>query len=99
MFEQLRNLDVQRPSLDELVFLSMLARGLRAEYEHATVDIPEWLDSRQRELKREISTRQQDAIDKRRSELKSRLEALKTPSEKRVELEAELARLNGETPA
>jgi DNA repair exonuclease SbcCD ATPase subunit len=91
--EQLKNLDLQRPTLEELVYVSALATGLHAEYDKLSVDVPEWLDNRARELKREIRTRQQDSVDKRVSEIKSRLDALKTPTEKRAELQAELDKL------
>lgn len=89
----LKNLDLQRPDLEELVFLSATATILHTEFEKLGVDVPEWVDTRARELKREIRTRQQDGIDKRTREIRSRLDALKTPSEKRAELEAELAKL------
>jgi hypothetical protein len=91
--EQLKNLDLQRPSLEELVYVSTLATVMHAEYEKLSVDVPEWLDTRSRELKREIRARQQDSVDKRVSEIKSRLDALKTPTEKRSELQAELDKL------
>jgi hypothetical protein len=91
----LKNLDLQRPDLEELVFLSAVATTLHAAFEKEAVDVPEWLDSRIRELKREIRTRQQDAVDKRVREIKSRIDALKTPSEKRAELQGELAKLTG----
>jgi len=93
MLDRLKNLDVQRPDVEELVFLSMLATAYHAEFDRLSVEVPEWLDSRSRELKREIRTRQQDNVDKRVREIKSRLDALKTPSEKREELQAELAKL------
>lgn len=93
MLEKLRNLDVQRPDLEELVFLSATAKALRTEFEAENVDVPEWLDNTSRELKREIRTRQQDSIEKRVRDIRSRLDALKTPSEKRIELQSELDKL------
>lgn len=93
MLDRLKNLDVARPDLEELVYLSAEAKMLRAEFELEGVEIPEWLDNTARELKREIRTRQADAVDKRVREIRSRLDALKTPSEKRAELESELAKL------
>lgn len=91
--EALKNTDLLRPDLEELVCLSAMATGLRAEFEKLNCDAPEWLDTRARELKREIHGRQADAIDKRKREIKSRIDALKTPSEKRAELQQELAKL------
>ena len=88
-----RNDASRRRPVGGLVFLSATATGLRGEFEKLNVEVPEWLDTRSRELKREIHTRQQDATDKRVREIRSRLDALKTPSEKRAELEAELTKI------
>lgn len=92
MLDQLKNQDLQRPNLEELVFMSTIATAMHAEFERLAVDVPAWLDDRTREIKREIRSRAQDAIDRRVSEIKSRLDALKTPTEKRQELQDELAR-------
>ena len=93
MLESLKGLDLQTPCLEELVYMSAQARTLRAECDTLNVEVPEWLDNRSRELKREVHSRQQDATDKRVREIKSRLDALKTPSEKKAELEKELEKL------
>ena len=93
MLEKLKNLDVDRPDLEELIYLSAQARALRAEFEAESVEVPEWLDNSARALKREVRTRLANSVDKRVREIKSRLDALKTPSEKKAELEAELATL------
>lgn len=93
MLDKLKNLDVQRPDLEELIYLSAMAKSLRTEYEAEQVEVPEWLDNSARTIKNEIRSRQADAVDKRRREIRSRLDALKTPSEKRAELEKELASL------
>lgn len=93
MLEKLKNLDVARPDVEELVFLSAMATVAHAEFEKLSVDVPEWLDARTRELKREIRARQQDQIDRRVREITARLDTLKTPTEKRQELQAELEKL------
>lgn len=89
----LKDLDKDRLDLEELVTFSNLARTLRIEYEALGVEVPEWLDNRTRELRREVKTRQADAIEKRIREAKSRLSALATPDEKRAALKAEIDRL------
>jgi hypothetical protein len=96
LINQLKALDTTRPDLDELVSLSAQAKVLRAEYESENVDVPEWLDNANREIKREIRNRAADSIEKRKKELQNRLDALKTPTERRAELQAELDRLNGQ---
>lgn len=93
VLNSLQNLVVTRPNLDELMFLSHTAVGLRKSYDEMQVDVPEWLDNSIRELKREIHTRQQDQRDNAIRTIKARLDALKTPTEKRTELEEQLKRL------
>jgi hypothetical protein len=97
--EQLKNLDLQRPDVEELVCLSSMATSLHFEFEKLNLDVPEWLDTRSRELKREIRARHQDQLDKRVREIRSRLDALKTPTEKRAELERELEKLTATVSA
>lgn len=99
MLESLKGLDLQTPCLEELVYLSAQARTLRSEYDTLNVEVPEWLDNRLREIKRRIHTMTQDAVEKRKREIKSRLDALKTPTEKRTELEKELAALEAQAVA
>lgn len=96
--EQLKNLDLARPSTEELVVFSAMATLLHAEYDRLGVDVPEWLDTRVRELKREIRSRQSDATEKRIRELRLSLDRLKTPDEKRAQISAELARLTAAGP-
>lgn len=84
--------------LDEAVALSAFGRSLKAEYEAQAIETPEWLDNRLRELRREIKVRTQDVLDKRLREAKARLETLKTPTERREALEAEIKRLEAQLP-
>lgn len=93
MLERLKNFDLDRMDVDELVFLSALARTLKQEYEAVGAETPEWVDTRARELRREIRARHADLIEKRLREAKMRLEALKPASERRKDVEAEIARL------
>lgn len=90
---QLKNLDTDRYDLDDLVALSAEGKALQAEYSALGVDEPEWLGSAVRSLTRDIRTRQADAIEKRLRQAKARVQALKPASERRAELEAEIAKL------
>lgn len=93
MFDQLKNLDIDRMDLDEAVALLAFGKAVRAEYDSVQVEVPEWVDARIRELKREIHARQADSRDKRLRELKARREALKPAEERRSEIDAEIKRL------
>ena len=93
MLEQLKNLNLERLDLEEAVSLVHFAKGLRAEFESQTLDVPEWLDDSIRSLTREIRDRQADSRARRIKEIKARLATLKTTEERRSELSEELKKL------
>lgn len=98
MLNELKTLNLQRPDIDELVALSVFGKGMRAEYEAHQLEVPQWLDDRTRDISREIRNRTEDARAKRISEIRSRMDALKTATERKAELQAELDKLEGKTP-
>lgn len=93
MIAKLKNLDLERMDLDDAVELLTLANSLRITYDAEQVEVPEWLDTSVRELKREIRTRQQDSRERRLKELKARREALATTEEKRSKIDREIEEL------
>ncbi len=93
MLERLKNLNAEIPNFEELVELSAFARNMRGEYEHLNAEVPEWLDAQTRVLRREISARQQDSIEKRIKELKARREQLTPAEERRQKIDEELKAL------
>lgn len=93
MLAELKNLDVDRISLEEAVALSAFGKLLRSEFEVNQSEIPEWLSSRIKELSREIHARQADALEKRLRELKLRRESLKPAEKRRQETDDEIAAL------
>jgi hypothetical protein len=93
MLEKLKNFDVDRLDLDELVMLSAFARILVAEFEVLKAQTPEWLEIQTKVLRRAILARQADMLEKRLREAKLRRDALKTPDEKRAALDNEIAEL------
>jgi len=93
MVQKLKSLDLERMDLDDAVELLSVANLMHATYNTEQVDVPEWLDTSIRELKREIRTRQQDSRERRLKELKSRREALATTEEKRLKIDNEIAEL------
>ena len=93
MLTELKNLDVRRPDLSELVELSAYARSIEAEFEAVGVETPEWLAVNSKSIRREIKSRNQDRIAEKLRSAKSRLENLKTPDEKRTGLQTEIDQL------
>lgn len=94
MLHEFKTFNKERLQMDEVVALAAFGRALRAEFESHQIEEPEWLDVQLKTLRREIQSRNADAIEARRREIRLRLDGLKTPSEKRAELEKELASLD-----
>jgi hypothetical protein len=93
MLAQFKNFQADRMDLDELVALAAYGRALRTEYEAVGLDEPEFIDIQLKSLRREIHSRNADKLEKTLREKRSRLEALKSPTEKRAEIKKEIAAL------
>jgi len=83
---EFRNFNVDGSDIDELVALSLFGRQLRAEYEALQLEEPEWVGIQTKALRREIHSRSKELLEARDREISSRLDALKSPGEKREEL-------------
>lgn len=86
MLSQFRNFQADRMDIDELVALAAYGRALRDEYEKHNLDEPEFVDAQLKSLRREITARNADRLESRRKEINSRLESLKTPTQRKSEL-------------
>lgn len=91
--EVLRRVNVDSSDLEDLVALSSLAANFRAEFDKVNVEAPEWLDEAIRLIRREINSRNADAVEMRKKQIRSALDNLKTREDKKAELEEELKRL------
>lgn len=89
MLNELRRFNDASGSLEDALGLSAYAKMLRAEYVARQIEVPEWLDVKERELNRFILLRTEEARAKRLSEIRSQLAALETPTDKRARLEKE----------
>lgn len=94
MLKELRALNHDRIDVDEAIGYLAYAKMVQAEYEHAGIDAPDWLDAVVKSLRRTIREKTQDRLQARLSEATSRMETLKTPEQKRSELKKEIADLN-----
>jgi len=93
MLNQLKSFNAEAGSLEDAVALSAFARSFQEEFEKVGAEVPEWLPSKVKEIRREIRNRQQDAIEKALSDKKSRLLALQPAEERRKALQDEIERL------
>lgn len=93
MLENFKNFDANRLDIDQLVALAAYGRHLREEYEALGFDEPEFIDIQLKSLRREIHSRNADKLEKTLREKRSRLEALKSPTEKRSEIKREIQTL------
>jgi ribosome-associated translation inhibitor RaiA len=94
MLAAFKTFTADRLDLDELVSLSAYGKALRAEYEAHQVEVPDYVSTQLNALSREIKGRVSDQLESRRKHIKTQLEGLKTPAERRTELQAELQKLD-----
>lgn len=95
MLNQFRAFNKDRMlEIDELIALAAFGRMLRAEYEASKVDEPDFVAQQLRTLRHEIQARVSDKQEARRKEIKSQLQRLATPQERREALQKELDALN-----
>ena len=88
-----KSYNTARADLDELVAMAAFGRTLRAEYGAHQIEEPEFVGAKLKSLRAEIADRNADKIAARKSEIKARLDSLKSPREKAIELRKELADL------
>ena len=89
----LKNFNADRADMEDLVGLLADAKALRDEYEALQIEEPEYIDTTIKSIRREITSRNADKIAARKRELTARIDSLKTPAQKKNELEKELAAL------
>jgi phage host-nuclease inhibitor protein Gam len=99
IIDELKNLDTDRLSMDDLVGISARARAARTEYELYQLEVPELIDSKLRTLGREINTRKAEKLEKDLHDKKARLEAFKTPQERKAELKKDIKALEDQLAA
>lgn len=101
LIEQLKNLNIDREGLDELIVLSAQARAIDVEYEAQGTIAPEWLSDARRTLSREIKERTANQLEMRLRELEQADAADMTASERRTRRateRAEIERRLGKVP-
>src|SRR5574341_211588 len=93
MLDKLKNLNLNRSEVDELVALHAFGAGLVGAFGTLDLESPQWLQDSMAMLTKEIKARHEDALEAQLKETESQLDALKTADEKRQDLRAQAARL------
>ena len=99
MVEQLRNVDIDRAQIADVMALSAFAKSLRAEYEARQYEVPAWIDDKLRIMGRYIEMHKRDNLERRLTEARAQQAALMTPTEKREKLAADIAAMEAELNA
>lgn len=89
----IKQFNTDRGDVDDLVGLLAYGKLIVAEYESLDIDVPEWLPSKLKAVKREVLSRISDQVEKRLKEARLRLDNLKTPAERKTEIQKEIRRL------
>jgi len=96
MLNELKTINLVGVELEKAIALLSFGRALQAEYAELEVPVPEWLQVRMRELKREVKTRVTDMKEHRLRELKARRATLETPESQRRKIDLEIKSLESE---
>lgn len=102
VIEKLKSLDLDREQLDDLILYFEQGQQLRAGYERAQMDTPEWLTGALDTLDVDIKRRSRDMLLLRMKELETAEKGLQTAAERRLEIAAQKEKLQrrlGLTPA
>lgn len=94
--DELKKFDVDRMSVEEMIYLEMDAQRLRSAYETRAIPSPEWLTEQIRVLNVEVDRRKNDDMQKRLRELKAADAADMSASERREARKAERDRIERE---
>ncbi len=89
MLQQIRDLQIDRHTMEELVALKVFATGMLKEYEVNRLPAPEWLKTNTGELVKEIERKRKDSLEAALAQVKARRNELRTADEKRRDLEQE----------
>jgi hypothetical protein len=93
LLESLRNVNIDRLDMDEIVAALTFANAMAMTYQSVGLETPEWLVDSTDTLKREAGARHRDQLEKELREIEQREETLKSQSEKRADLSSKKKRI------
>ena len=99
MINELKNANLDRPDMEELIALYAFAGSVTRTYVELKIETPDWLDSKMKDIRREITMRELANKEKRIKEVEARLTTLESVEEKRARLKRELEDLRGQKGA
>lgn len=85
--------DIEILGVEELFVAQAQLHTIDAGYQELKLDTPEWVTDKMGDIDREITNRMKGELLRRLKAAKARRAALKTPEEKRGELDSEIAQL------
>lgn len=91
--EQFRSVNVLRTDVEELVALATFGRAYKAEFSIHNMPVPEWVTDNLESLRVEIKARNRNHLQAELRKKKALLSTLKTPDEKRADLNTEVGNL------
>lgn len=91
--DAIKNYNTGAGSTEDLVALHAFGSMVKEHFEAMDIAQPDWLDSKLKQVKREIAQRNSDEIERKLRDARARLDNLKTPTERKAELQKEIARL------
>ena len=89
----LRNLNLNRMSVDEAIYLLGDAKAFRDNYAGFAIEVPEWLNDAISSLEKDVRARRRDELERRLKEAVARRASLRTAEEKRTATDEEIKRL------
>jgi hypothetical protein len=92
--EHFKTFRADQLDVDQLIEIESFGMQLRAGFERHGLDEPAYVDLQLKAVKRDIRSRSRETLEAKRLELMARRDSLKTPTERRSELELELEKLN-----
>lgn len=94
MLHQFKTFQADRMDLDDLIALAAFGHMLRDQYEKFGLEVPDFVTDNIKAITREVKTKTAATLESRKRELLSRKDALKTPAERKREIEAELKQID-----
>lgn len=96
MLDQLRNLNLDRVDIEDMVALKTFSTALFSGFSEVGLPVPEWIREKNEQLTVEIRNRRRDLLLREKKALQSEADKLRTPAERREDLQKRLAAIDGE---
>lgn len=89
----LRQIQTSTMSIEELALALGTCEMIAAQFEARSEDLPEWVDRTRADVQRLFEARLEERRAAEASRIRTQLEAMKSPTERKAELQRKLAKL------